>query len=172
MNDFANPSAAGHNADGNAISPLEGEVGIPDVERRGRFAFSGKGLLAVGLLLAMLCVVIGYGIHRFSESGRKDEQASKRAGDRPAAATREPRTLDMLVGRPPETAAVQPRIPAIEPTEGEADEPIGVRRTGTGAPMGTTRGGSKSVSPEDAPVLLVTSRPGATHSAATRSGGR
>jgi type IV secretion system protein VirB10 len=53
-------------------------------------------------------------------------------------------------------AAGGPRIPAIVPTADELAEPIGVRRTGAGAPAG---GNTKVVPPEDAPVLLVTSRP-------------
>jgi len=50
-----------------------------------------------------------------------------------------------------------PRIPALVPTAEEAAEPIGVRRTGQGSP-GTA--GAKSIPPEDAPVLLVSARPG------------
>jgi type IV secretion system protein VirB10 len=55
-------------------------------------------------------------------------------------------------------------IPAIRPSPEEV-EPIGVRRTGnTGAP-GSPSNGQKPISPEDAPVLLLSSRPGAAPTA-------
>ena len=54
--------------------------------------------------------------------------------------------------------AATPRIPALAPTADEMAEPIGVRRTGAGGPAS---GSPKVAPPEDAPVLLVTTRPGA-----------
>jgi type IV secretion system protein VirB10 len=83
--------------------------------------------------------------------------------DKPTAATSEPRKLEMPPA-PTASAAVAtaPRIPALTPTADDLAEPIGVRRTGSGAPAS---GGPKVVPPEDAPVLLVTTRPGATPAA-------
>lgn len=146
--------------DGNAISPLPGEPGIPDVAARQRVSMSRKGLLAVALLVGSLVAVAAVTIQRFSASGKKaDETESKLVRDRPTAATAEPRRLEMP---PPSTAsaavATAPRIPALTPTSEELAEPIGVRRTGSAAPA---PGGPKVVPPEDAPVLLVTTRPGA-----------
>jgi type IV secretion system protein VirB10 len=146
--------------DGNAISPLPGEPGIPDVAARQRVSMSKKGLLAVALLVGSLVAVAAVTIQRFSASGKKaDEAESKLVRDRPTAATAEPRRLEMP---PASTASVAvaaaPRIPALTPTNEELAEPIGVRRTGSAAPA---PGGPKVVPPEDAPVLLVTTRPGA-----------
>lgn len=146
--------------DGNAISPLPGEPGIPDVAARQRTSMSKKGLLAVALLVGSLVAVAAVTIQRFSASGKKtDEAESKLVRDKPTAATAEPRRLEM----PPAptasaAAATAPRIPALTPTADELAEPIGVRRTGSAAPA---PGGPQVVPPEDAPVLLVSTRPGA-----------
>jgi type IV secretion system protein VirB10 len=145
--------------DANSVSPLPGEAGIPNVAERQRITVSKKGLLAVGLLIASLVVVAAFTIQRFSASGKKaDDETSKRVSDRPTAATAEPRRLDMPFAAAAASAPVAaPRIPAIVPTADEMAEPIGVRRTGSGAPGA---GNTKVVPPEDAPVLLVSTRPG------------
>ncbi|MDL2338811.1 MAG: type IV secretion system protein VirB10 [Pseudomonadota bacterium] len=107
----------------------------------------------MGLLILSLVAVSAFSIQRFASSGKKaDDGESKRVGDRPTAATTEPRRLDMSVA-----AASSPRIPALVPTAQEVADPIGVRRTGQGAP---STSGPKPTLPEDAPVLLVTTRPG------------
>jgi type IV secretion system protein VirB10 len=147
-------------ADGNTISPLPGEPGIPNVATRQRMAVSTKGLLAVVLLVGSLVAVAAFAIQRFSASSKNaDEAASKLVRDKPTAATSEPRKLEMPPA-PAATAAVTtaPRIPALTPTADEVAEPIGVRRTGSGAPASA---GQKVAPPEDAPILLVTTRPGA-----------
>ena len=144
---------AGAEHDGNTIAPLPGEPGIPNVAERSRSPMSKKGLLAVGLLILSLVAVSAFSIQRFASSGKKaDDGESKRVGDRPTAATAEPRRLDMTAA-----PASSPRIPALVPTAQEIADPIGVRRTGQGAPA---TGGVKPSLPEDAPVLLVTTRPG------------
>lgn len=147
-------------ADDNSISPLPGEPGIPNVAARQRVSMSKKGLLAVALLIGSMVAVAAYTVQRVSASGKKaDEAESKLVKDKPTAATSEPRRLEMPPA-PTASAAVAtaPRIPALTPTADELAEPIGVRRTGSGAPAS---GGPKAAPPEDAPVLLVTSRPGA-----------
>ena len=147
-------------ADGNTISPLPGEPGIPNVATRQRMAVSTKGLLAVVLLIGSLVAVAAFAIQRFSASGKSAYAAeSKLVKDKPTAATSEPRKLDMPP-TPTASAAVStpPRIPALTPTADELAEPIGVRRTGSGTPA---PGGQKVAPPEDAPILLVTTRPGA-----------
>lgn len=153
----------------NSISPLPGEPGIPNVAARQRVSMSKKGLLAVALLIGSLVAVAAFTVQRVSASGKKaDEAESKLVKDKPTAATSEPRRLEMPPA-PTASAAVAtaPRIPALTPAGDELAEPIGVRRTGSGAP---SSGGLKVVPPEDAPVLLVTTRPGALPSpgAATR----
>jgi type IV secretion system protein VirB10 len=145
--------------DPNAIAPLPGEAGIPNVAQRQRLAVSKKGLLALGLFVLTLIVIAGFTIQKFAASGKKPDEESKRVSDRPTAATAEPRRLDMpmiATAAASSPTAGGPRIPAIVPTTDELAEPIGVRRTGAGAPGG---GNTKVVPPEDAPVLLVTSRP-------------
>jgi len=154
MSDRADDSATG----GSTLSPLPGESGIPSVAERTRTATSTKGLLAVGLLVVSLVAASAFWIQRFTDTGKKDEEAdSRRVADRPTAASTQPRKLEMPQAPGPGTPGVTPpRIPAIEPTPEEA-EPIGVRRTGQGAPTG---GGPRPALPEDAPVLLVSTRPG------------
>ena len=165
MNDRVDPGDAGTDRDANSISPLPGEAGIPNVAARPRGSMSKKGLLAVGLLILSLVAVSAFSIQRFSSSGKKSDDAeSKRVSDRPTAATAEPRKLEMP--SPPPASAPAPRIPALVPTAAEAAEPIGVRRPGQGS---SGNGGPKSIPPEDAPVLLVSSRPGATASPSTPS---
>jgi len=146
--------------DRDTISPLAGEAGIPNVAERPRGSMSKKGLLAVALMMVSLVAVSAISIQRFTASGKKaDDGESKRVSDRPTAATTEPRRLEM----PPAptasaAAAASPRIPALLATAEDSAEPIGVRRTGQGA---SGAGGAKSMLPEDAPVLLVSTRPGA-----------
>jgi len=166
----------GRNADEtDSIAPLPGEAGIPNVVERPRIAVSTKGLLAVGLLVLSLVVVAAFTIQRFASGGRKNDDAeSKRVSDRPQAASMEARRLEMpLPGALASSAvAMGPRVPAIVPTADELAEPIGVRRTGAGAPSGAV---TKAVPPEDAPVLLVSSRPASTNSltgAQARTAGR
>jgi type IV secretion system protein VirB10 len=148
--------------DPNAIAPLDGEVGIPNVAERQRLSVSRKGLLALGLFVLTLVVIAGFTIQKFAASGKKPTEESRRVGDRPTAATAEPRRLDLpliataAASTPSPSAPRAPTIPAIVPTADEAAEPIGVRRTGTGASGGAN---TRAIRPEDAPVLLVTSRP-------------
>ncbi len=147
----------------NTISPLPGEPGIPDVSVRSHRALSGKGLMAVGLLMAGLIGVSAFSIEKFTASGKKsDDGTSKRASDRPAAVTTEPRKLEMPAPTSstavPAAGSTVPRIPALVPTAEESAEPIGVHRTGQGAPA---MGRANAIAPEDAPVVLVSMRPGA-----------
>lgn len=150
------------------LSPLPGEPGITDLASRQRVSMSRKGLLAVGLLIGGIVALAGYTIHRFAASGEPTEDpASKLVKDRPAAASTEPRRLDMAVAPAAsapsarQTAGITPRIPALVPTGAEAAEPIGVRRTGSGAHGSTGSGNTKVVPPEDAPIMVTTTRPGA-----------
>ena len=149
--DAPEPDDAGREANGNVLTPLPGEAGIPDVAVRVRGSVSKKGVFAVAFLVVSLIAVSAIWVQRLTTSKKSDDAASALAGNKPAAATVEPRRLDMT----PVLAAASAvtRIPALVPTPEEAADPIGVRRTG---PAPTT---SKSVAPEDAPVLLVTSRP-------------
>ncbi len=147
----------------NTLSPFPGEAGIPDVTTRRRQVLSGKGLLAAGVLIGGLVGVSAFSIERFTTSGKKpDDGASQRISDRPAAATAEPRHLEVSRAASPTaivaTSASAPRIPALVPTADEAAEPIGVHRTGQGSAGSSAH--SNAIAPEDAPVLLVSARPG------------
>ncbi|MEF7616929.1 type IV secretion system protein VirB10 [Aquincola sp. MAHUQ-54] len=141
-----------------SISPLPGEAGIPNVAQRQNISISKKSLLAVALLILSLVVVAAFTIQRFASSGRKPaEDATKLVSNRPAATSTESRRLEVPIPAAAASTPVSPRIPAIVPTAEELAEPIGVRRTSTAAPAG---GNTKVVPPEDAPVLLVSTRPG------------
>src|SRR5690349_24182581 len=83
---------------GDSISPLPGEPGIPDVTKRRRLSWSKKGLLAVGLLLLCLLSVSAFFVQRFTAGGKKpDDEQTKLASDKPSAATSEPRRLEIPV---------------------------------------------------------------------------
>ncbi|MFO1219616.1 MAG: type IV secretion system protein VirB10 [Burkholderiaceae bacterium] len=145
------------------IQPLPGEAGIPDVEERVRQPMSKKGLLAVGLLVLSIVAVAAFGIVRLTSGKKAEDAETKLASNRPSAATTEPRKLEVPVARAAAAPVVPasapaPRIPALVPTAEELAEPIGVRRSGQSSPTGGT---PKVMPPEDAPVLLVTSRPAA-----------
>ena len=88
--------STGPESDTNAISPLPGEPGIPNVAARQRIALSKKGLLAVALLIGSLVAVLAFTIQRVSASGKRaDDAESKLVRDKPTAATAEPRKLEM-----------------------------------------------------------------------------
>lgn len=168
--DPADPQPDARGAD--ALAPLPGEAGIPHIAQRTRPPLSRKGLLALGLLIASLASVAALSIHRFGTSAKKsDDAAPKALSDKPAAAGAEPRKLELPpapahapAAASPAAPSSAPRIPALVPTAQELSEaePIGVRRaTGPGA----TPSRSKPPRPEDAPVMLVTSRPPSTSAA-------
>jgi len=147
--------------DGGSFSPLPGEMGLPDVAAPQRQPVSKKGMVAVVLLVSSLVVASALAIQRFTaKTTTPHADDGKMVRDKPAAATSEPRRLDMgaaATAVSPGSSTPAPRIPALVPTEDELAEPIGVRRTGSG-PSNPT--GIKPLLPEDAPVLLVSTRPG------------
>lgn len=149
-----------------AFTPLPGEAGLPNVAAQPRQPVSKKGMLAVVLLVSSSVLVSALAIQRCTASAMKaDEGDSKRVRDKPAAAAAEPRRLD-LASAPAATAVTPgsgtpaPRVPALVPalvpTEDELAEPIGVRRSGSAAGKAQ---GARPLLPEDAPVLLVSTRP-------------
>lgn len=152
---------------------------IPDVSAPRRQPVSRKALLAMVLLAGSLVAVSGMALHRLSLGFAKASNDDGKLGsDRPAAASAEPRRLDLSdaaasstgsasgISRPPAPApttasagagAAQPhRIPALEPTTEELAEPIGVRRSGAPPQAGTSvSSGAGAIRPEDAPVMLI-----------------
>ena len=141
----------------NTITPLEGELGIPSVTQHKTRRLSWKGLSAISLavltVFGVLLVVLQHSIAK-GHQGEADKQP--RAAERPSAAAAPPRQLDMTPAPKPAEAPT-PRIPNISPLASDGPvEPIGVRRTGNGK---TGNSGNSGPSPEDAPVLLVASRP-------------
>jgi len=148
----------------NTLSPLAGEHGRPRFDLPPKSTVSKKGLLAVGLLTGGLVAISAGGIHRFA-SGPKSTDDRKLARSKPAAASTEPRKLEMPTASAAATGA-SIKVPALTPTDEEVAEPIGVRRTGSTAPAGK---GPKEVLPEDAPVVLVSARPGGAQAIAASS---
>lgn len=144
-----NPSTADP-ADGNTITPLPGEPGIPQVTTARSTNWSRKGALGLGMMVLTLMLFAGFAINRYFTSGPATDQDAKLVRDKPSAASAGTRALDM-------TAPPAPRVPALLPTPEEA-EPIGVRGGGAATPKG--------LSADDAPVLIVSSRPGG-HSSST-----
>ena len=161
--------------DANAITPLEGEGGIPNVTQAKTSTLSRKGIVAVALLALSLVAVSALSINRALSGSKRDaDTESKRVADRPSAAAAEPRKLDMALAPVAKASAPAGRmIPAIFPTADDGlAEPIGVRRTGQAPGTGA---GTPRMAPEDAPVILVSSRPGmgsTTPDATTRTASR
>ncbi len=147
--------------DGNVITPLEGEAGIPSVVRPTGVNVSRKGIFALALLLLSLGAVSAVSINRALASRKDSDEVSKRLGDRPAAAGGDARRLDMTLA-PAASAPAGRMIPAIVPTAEE-------RRTD---PIPLRQNDPTRTSPEDAPVLLVSSRPAANTAATDPSGRR
>ena len=142
---------------GNTITPLEGEDGIPSVVRPTGVNVSRKGVFAVALLALSLIAVSAVSINRALSSKKDGNEVSKRLGDRPAAAGGDPRRLDMTLP-PAAPASVGRVIPAIVPTPDERRaEPIPLRQNEPAR-----------MAPEDAPVLLFSSRPTASADASSR----
>jgi type IV secretion system protein VirB10 len=148
------------------------------VGQRTRTPWSRKGLLAAALLLGTVVTVAALYVHRLaSGTFRPAQNTTPGTGEIPAAASRTPRTLDLGVEPSPRTAAPQEagaaeaRIPALVPTPDELVEPIGVRPAGR-APG--PDGAGEPMRPEDAPVLLVSTRPErrTTPSTATEASGQ
>jgi type IV secretion system protein VirB10 len=133
----------------NVIEPLEGEAGIPSVVRPKGVNVSRKGIFAVALLALSLVAVSGVSINRALSSRKDGDEVSKRLGDRPAAAGGDARRLDMTLPLPVASAPAGRMIPAIVPT---ADE-----RRAEAIPLRQNE--PARTAPEDAPVLVVSSRP-------------
>ena len=143
----------------NQVTPLEGEVGIPSVVRAAGVNVSRKGVFAVALLALSLIAVSAISISKLMSSRKDGDEVSKRLGDRPAAAGGDARRLDMTL--PPSTPASAGRlIPAIVPTAEE--------RRAEAIPL--RQGEIAKTLPEDAPVLLVSSRPAPPAESAGRKG--
>jgi type IV secretion system protein VirB10 len=169
VTDRSPPPATGDERDPGAPVPLAGEPGIPDVAQPSRPRVSRKALVALAVFVLSLIAVSAISIQRFVGSKKPDDMETKRNSDRPAAASTDPKRLDLTLRSatvPSQAASVAPRIPAIMPTEDELAEPIGVRRTAQA--QGT---GPKAVPPEDAPAVLVSSRPGSSAIASLRNTG-
>ncbi|MDC6166591.1 type IV secretion system protein VirB10 [Paucibacter sp. XJ19-41] len=142
---------------------------IPDVSAPRHPPISWKSVIAVLLLAGTLATITVTALQRWSSSWSSTAADDSKTGrDRPAAASAEPRKLDLTgaaaLSSPHQTtkqasagpAAGSPhRIPALVPTDAELSEPIGVRRTGAAPQPGAGTG-----RPEDAPVMLVTAKPG------------
>jgi len=147
--------------DANAITPLEGEAGIPSVTQARASNVSWKGIAAVSLLVLTLLTAGGFGLHRVLSNQKSVADADTRLlAARPTAAAAEPRKLDMTPAPAAASAPapVRPPLPAVSPAAEEVlAEPIGVRRTGT---PGGPSAGPQRIAPEDAPAVLVSSRPG------------
>jgi type IV secretion system protein VirB10 len=163
----------------NQIEPLHGEPGISDVAAPSReLRLSNKARVAAVALLLSSLVVMAMAVQRsFSATPAEEAREPRINRDRPAATLSGPRQID-LTGLPPMPGAASapsaaspasgPRIPAISTTADERAEAIGVRRT---TATGSTSSGTSSAAgpklspPEDAPVLLASSRPGAVAAA-------
>ena len=68
--------------DANAITPLEGEAGIPNVTQAKTNTLSKKGIVAVALLVLSLGAVSALSINRALSSGKKDSDEADAVGER------------------------------------------------------------------------------------------
>jgi type IV secretion system protein VirB10 len=129
------------------IEPLPGEPGIPDIAQRSGPAVSRKAVIAGVVLIGSLVAMVGMSIHRFTSSKPVDAASTKRPAQRPSATAIDAKRLDLT--HTPAEAASGPRIPALEPTADERAAPIALR---------SARSETPRASPEDAPVMLLSSR--------------
>lgn len=159
----------GTGSDSNTISALDGEPGIPNVATPQPMSISRKGLAALLLLTSLLLGLLAFGIHSFALSGKQDQADERvRIGDKPTSASAEPRKLEIAAAASAPAANPGPRVPALLPDGEERAEPIGVIRTGESV---TRNNGAKHMAPEDAPTLLVSSRPNGGSTNAHARGG-
>ena len=151
------PNAPYREERSDSIAPLDGEPGIPSVTQPSTSSLAWKGIFAVALMVFSLVAVTAAAFNR-AISGHRQHDETRRVGEQPIAATNEPRRLDMSLAASGPTAGAAKPVPAIVPMKDDADPPpIPLRRTGAAA---SGAGTPSRVTPEDAPVLLVTSRPG------------
>ena len=158
----ASSDSAAAAATADSMTPLPGEAGLPEVAPRAKGELSTKGLLGAGMICAaVIAVLVPVTRHYFPSSRTTDADAAKQPADRPAAATTEARRLDMTRAAWASASAPAHKIPAGVPTDLDAVDPIGVRSTDP--TRGTNgAGGTPPISPMDAPVLLVSTRPDAS----------
>lgn len=142
------------------LEPLAGEPGIPDIARRSGPTLSRKALIAGLVLIASIVSMLGMSIHRFTASAPADPASNKRPAQRPSAAATEAKRLDLSIAPPPVPAGG--RIPALVPTAEERAAPIGLQ----GGSRDATR-----TSPEDAPVMLLSSKASGRDDTGHREGG-
>jgi type IV secretion system protein VirB10 len=142
---------------------LDGEPGIPNVAHRPGVTVSKRTL---GVVVGIISLLVFAVFTLFSQRGgatSPDEDHGKRPAQRPAAAATEAKRLEMPALPTLASGSAPPGviIPALEPTAEERAAPIPLRggKGGSAAPM----------LPEDAPVLLLSSRAAAT--AANRGDG-
>lgn len=131
-----------------------------DVARQQRAWLSRRNQVAVAIMVVSVVTVAAFSIQRIAGGAGKVSAADARDGrDPPAAATAQPHLLDMGPATPTAKAgaASTPGIPPLLPSDGDSAEPIAVRRTGASLP----EAGSRETLAQDAPVLLVSTRPGA-----------
>jgi type IV secretion system protein VirB10 len=145
-----------------ANSTLDGEPGIPSVVQESRNTVSWKGMFAVALMVFSLVAVTAAALNRALSGHNKEEAEAKHMGERPMSASNEPRRLSMTLPAAGSTSSAAKPVPAIVPIPEDSEAaPIGVRRTG---PALSVQGSPQRIPPEDAPVLLVSSRPGSNTS--------
>src|SRR5690349_10070958 len=102
VSDRSQPPASGDvNRDPAVPSPLPGEPGIPDVAQPSRPRGSRKALVALAIFVLSLIAVSAISIQRFMGSKKPDDIESKRNSDRPAAASTDPKRLDLTVAAAP-----------------------------------------------------------------------
>ncbi|KQV46977.1 type IV secretion system protein VirB10 [Pelomonas sp. Root1217] len=143
----------------NGALPGYGEFGAPDLAGRRLSRVSMKALGALLVVIAYMAVFVVLGIQRrLSGPDRVDAAEPRLARDKPTVAMSETRRLDFSGSPHAGSAATREQVPALVPATGELAEPIGFRRTRSTSPES---GHPKVAPPEDASILLVTTRPGA-----------
>ena len=159
-----------------ALEPLAGEAGIPSVAQETHGAVTARKVAAFGGLLLTLAAASAWSYQHFAGPSAKPAKDQKRSADQPAAATLEPRKLELpQQGSAPVVTAATASAPPPGPTTTQATtlqtrtepaDPLGLdRQAALGAhpqgqmPMGgPVAAAYRSPNPEDAPVLLVASR--------------
>ena len=136
------------------MAALPGEPGIPGVARQAPGTVSIKGVVSVSALVLSVIAVAAFWIARIaSHPGQADDDATLTA-NRPTSATADPKKIDLTLSRPASSAVATTGPAPVTPTTEPADA-AGNRATQAVAPSP----GVRPPAPEDAAVMLLTTRP-------------
>ncbi len=173
--DTRDAAGAAASRDSETLSPLPGEAGVPSVAAH-RASGAGRGrLLAFSALVLAMTGASVWAYQNFAPKAASAKVPNPRMADKPAAASAETRRLELgtpaPLGNAPLGAGSAPSgpIPAAQPPGTAAADPLGIQARASAAPPAAMPQPPAAaplhavplaphIPPEDAPVLLVSTR--------------